>query len=281
MKVYGYSPFGYEGAVVTVEADIRHGIPAVDIVGLADGSVKEARERVKAAIKNSGFDFPEGRVLISLSPADLKKEGAVFDLAIALEILDKQNPVAHATDTWLCYAELELSGKLRPVRGTYAALESAKAAGITKAIVSADVPSSEIPDGVTAYKVDTLKAAYHIATLIDNGKVPDLPRIRNNEITFPLEDDGSIDKIQDTALLRAMMIAAAGRHHLLTIGKPGCGKTLALQHFQALLPALTVEESQSVTRIHSLAGLLPAKDELVKVPPFTRQRAWKEYAVAV
>ena len=106
MKVYGYSPFGYEGAVVTVEADIRHGIPAVDIVGLADGSVKEARERVKAAIKNSGFDFPEGRVLISLSPADLKKEGAVFDLAIALEILDKQNPVAHATDTWLCYAEL-------------------------------------------------------------------------------------------------------------------------------------------------------------------------------
>lgn len=268
MKVYGYLPFGYEGALVMVEADLRKGIPAVDIVGLADGSVKEARERVKAAIKNSGFDFPEGRVLISLSPADLKKEGAAFDLAIALEILDKQNPVAHATDPWLCYAELELSGKLRPIRGTYAALESAKAAGITKAIVSADVPSSEIPDGVTAYKVDTLKAAYHIATLIDNGKVLDLPRIRNNGITFPLEDDGSIDKIQDTALLRAMMIAAAGRHHLLAIGKPGCGKTLALQHFQALLPALTVEESQSVTRIHSLAGLLPAKDELVKVPPF-------------
>ena len=89
MKVYGYSPFGYEGAVVTVEADIRHGIPSVDIVGLADGSVKEARERVKAAIKNSGFDFPEERVLISLSPADLKKEGAGFDLAIALEKREK------------------------------------------------------------------------------------------------------------------------------------------------------------------------------------------------
>lgn len=83
MKVYGYSPFGYEGAVVTVEADIRHGIPAVDIVGLADGSVKEARERVKAAIKNSGFDFPEGRVLISLSPADLKKK----ELSLTLRLL--------------------------------------------------------------------------------------------------------------------------------------------------------------------------------------------------
>ena len=271
MTIYSFSPFGYEGALVAVEADIRKGIPSVDIVGLADGSVKEARERMKSAVTASGFAFPDGRVLLSLAPADLKKEGAGFDLAMALAVLDKQTPVEHATDTWLCYAELEISGKLRPLRGTYAALETAKAHGITKAIVAADVPDCEIPEGMTAWRVKNLKQARHIVTLLaDNLEIPEVPRYKPDGMKFPVEGDGTLDGLKDTALLRAMMIAAAGRHHLLAVGTPGCGKTLALLHFPELLPELTAEEAQAVTRIHSLAGLVGGKDgaEMMRVPPF-------------
>ena len=270
MNIYGYSPFGYEGALVTVEADLRHGIPSVDIVGLADGSVKESRERMKAAIKNSGFDFPDERVLISLAPADLKKEGAGFDLAMAMVVLYTQNLVAHATDSWLCYGELELSGKIRPVRGTYAALETAYKAGITKAIVPACIPDGEIPCGITAYRAETLKQAWHIATIADSGSTPKTPACPAEcGIEFPVTfSDGTIDGIKKPALVRAMMIAAAGRHHLLAVGKPGCGKTLALQHFPELLPALTAEEMQTTTRIHSIAGLLSRGVTLSRAQPF-------------
>ena len=270
MKVYGYSPFGYEGTVVTVEADIRHGIPAVDIVGLADSSVKESRERMKAAIKNSGFEFPQERVLVSLSPADLKKEGAGFDLAMAMALLYAQNPVIHATDSWLFYAELELSGKLRPARGTYAALASALSQGITKAIIPSSIPASEVPNGITAFKVETLKDAWHIATLIDNGRVPTIPMPLNGKgISFPVNGTaGTIDDIKNPELIRAMMIAAAGHHHLLAVGMPGCGKTAALMHFTELLPELTDEELQSVKRIHSIAGLISGNDAKSRIPPF-------------
>lgn len=270
MKVYGYSPFGYEGALVTVETDLRHGIPAVDIVGLADGSVKESRERMKAAIKNSGFEFPQERVLISLVPADLRKEGAGFDLAMAMAVLYAQNPVAHATDSLLCYAELELSGRLRPVRGTYAALESALSHGITKAIVPVSVPDAEIPDGITVCRAITLGEAWHIATSADGGTAPKAPaRPAECGIEFPVTfEEGTIDDIKKPELVRAMMIAAAGRHHLLAVGMPGCGKTLALQHFSELLPALTNEEMQSVKRIHSIAGLMSGDETKSVIPPF-------------
>lgn len=270
MKVYGYSPFGYEGSLVTVEADLRHGIPDVDIVGLSDGSVKESRERMKAAIKNSGFDFPLERVLISLAPADLKKEGAGFDLAMAIAVLYAQTPAAHATDSWLCYGELELSGKLRPVRGTYAALESAFSQGITKAIIPVSVPDAEIPDGITVLRARTLGEAWRIATIADDGTAPKAPaRPAECGIEFPVTfEERTIDGIKKPELVRAMMIAAAGRHHLLAVGMPGCGKTLALQHFPELLPALTNEEMQSVKRIHSIAGLMSGDETKSGIPPF-------------
>ena len=118
MQIFSFSPFGYEGSLVTVEVDLRRGIPAVDVVGLADGAVKESRERMKSAIRNSGFDFPMERVLISLSPADLKKEGAGFDLALALSVLEsssRKNGASFSGGPVLVMGELELSGALRPV----------------------------------------------------------------------------------------------------------------------------------------------------------------------
>lgn len=271
MNIYSYSPFGYEGAIVSVEAVAKDGIFALDIVGLADGQVKESRERVKAAIKNSGFAlFPERRVLLSLSPADLKKEGAGFDLAMAMAVLCAQdsNSAARVTDSWLCYAELELSGNLRPVRGTYAALESGLSKGIKKAIVPSCIPNAEIPQGMTAYRVDTLKDAWHVMTLFVPPFKCDLPEPRKtDEIEFcEASQDETIDNVKNPALVRAMMIAAAGRHHLLAVGSPGCGKTVALLRFPQLLPALTAGELQSVKRIHSIAGLMSGGE--MKFPPF-------------
>ena len=162
MQIYSFSPFGYEGSLVTVEVDLRRGIPAVDIVGLADGAVKESRERMQAAIKNSGFDFPAERVLISLSPADLKKEGAGFDLAIALGVLaeknsnnlDKSFPV-------LVMGELELSGKVRNVRGVHAAVSTAFSSGITNCIVpSGNAEEAREVKGMKVFGATSLENAF-------------------------------------------------------------------------------------------------------------------------
>lgn len=270
MKIYGYSPFGYEGAVVEAEADLRRGIPAVDIVGLSDGSVKEARERMRAAIRNSGFEFPEERVLISLSPADLKKEGAGLDLAIALAVLCAHSQKDFGAESVLCHAELELSGALRPVRGTYAALESAAKAGIWNAIIPASISDAEIPHGIKVRRVETLKQAFDALTELDGNAPLEESAAVEDCVSFPVgEEDDTLDDTKVSApLVRAMMIAAAGKHHLLAVGEPGCGKTLALNHFMELMPALTIEEAQVVTRIHSIAGLIPQGGKLVRVPPF-------------
>ncbi|MCR4742291.1 MAG: ATP-binding protein, partial [Treponema sp.] len=136
MQFYSFSPFGYEGALVTVEVDLRRGIPAVDLVGLADNAVKESRERMQAAIRNSGFELPPERVLISLSPADLKKEGAGFDLPITLAVLTA-NAIENGEDNFLSdpilvMGELELSGKIRSVKGVHAAVSTAASCGIMR-----------------------------------------------------------------------------------------------------------------------------------------------------
>ena len=146
MNIFSFSPFGYEGAMVNVEVDLRRGIPSVDVVGLADSAVKESRERMRAAIRNCGFDFPQDRVLISLSPADVKKEGAGFDLAIALAVLAAKSEFAGGEDC-LVMGELDLSGKVRPVRGINAAVSTAREQGITWCIVPKDNEREVVTSG--------------------------------------------------------------------------------------------------------------------------------------
>lgn len=271
MKIFSFSPFGYEGSLVAVEVDLRRGIPAVDVVGLADGAVKESRERMRSAIRNSGFEFPLERVLISLSPADLKKEGAGFDLALALAVLDAQKKldgVDCSEKSVLVMGELELSGLLRPVRGVHAAAATAMASGIDLCIVSS-------ANGDEAREVKGMKvfAAENLANAFDalykpelftagksdeeRGQIPE-GSVSINGVLFPsVEQEYEFAYvIGQKRLIRGLQIAAAGGHNLLAYGPPGCGKTLAIQKFPGLLPLLTVEEAQSVTRIHSLAGLL-------------------------
>ena len=150
MQIFSFSPFGYEGSLVTVEVDLRRGIPAVDIVGLADGAVKESRERMRSAIRNSGYEFPMERVLISLSPADLRKEGAGFDLAVALGVLSasenlkgKSKEISGLENSLidediLVMGELELSGHLRPVRGVHAAVSTASSCVLLFCVVPSE-----------------------------------------------------------------------------------------------------------------------------------------------
>ena len=156
-EVFAFSPFGYEGSLVSVEVDLRRGIPAVDIVGLSDGAVKESRERVISAIRNSGFEFPMERVLISLSPADLKKEGAGFDLPVALGVLNAKEGASSIKEKVLVIGELELSGAVRPVKGVHAAITTAVASGIRYVIVpEANKKEAEACDGIRVACVKNL-----------------------------------------------------------------------------------------------------------------------------
>ncbi len=284
MQIYSFSPFGYEGALVTVEVDLRRGIPATDIVGLADGAVKESRERMQAAIRNSGFEYPPERTLISLSPADLKKEGAGFDLPVALAVLaakaEQEGQKDFLTEPVLVMGELELSGKVRAVKGVHAAVSTAAASGIMRCIVPFQ-NSSEAREisGVRVFGADSLENAFR--ALSDpgffeagnsEGKDDAVPAgcTETDGVYFPEINAGYefAELKGQFQLVRALQLAAAGGHNLIALGAPGCGKTMAIQKFPAINPVLTMEEAQSVTRIWSLAGLIKPSEPLIRIPPF-------------
>lgn len=280
--IYSFSPFGYEGALVTIETDLRRGIPATDIVGMSDKCVKEVRERVQVAIRNSGFEYPNERVLISLSPADLKKEGCWFDLPIALGVLVNQSVLYDSLDEdvarnmvttpVLVMGELELSGRIRNVKAIHGACSTALASGIEYAIVP---KGSDVPKGIKYCEVETLEDAYR--AMLNIGSQEYFKK-KGEEVAEgfstanePIFDDFEItdfDSLGNNGLKFALAVAVAGRHNLMAVGKPGCGKTMVLQHAIQLIPRLTFEESQSVTRIWSLAGLIKPNEDYIKVRPF-------------
>ncbi len=346
MQIYSFSPFGYEGSLVSVEVDLRRGIPAVDIVGLADGAVKESRERMRSAIRNCGFDFPPERVLISLAPADLRKEGAGFDLAVALAVLCEKDCTDGQGDgllegKLLVMGELELNGRVRPVKGIHAAASTAREGGICRCIVPEEnADEAREIEGMEVCGASSLLEAY--AALTDasrfHGKTagPDRSCCAGNTGSGGTGSGGAAGHTADGAgaaagtggaaghtaggtgaaagtggagsggsgaaagtgatascvdiggvlfppveagyefsdirgqdfFVRGLQLAAAGGHNVLAFGPPGCGKTLALQKFPALLPLLSTEEAQPVTRIYSLAGLLPRDSSLIRTAPF-------------
>ena len=255
MAIYSFSPFGYDGSLVNVEVDLRRGIPAVDIVGLADGSVRESRERVRSAIINSGFEFPSERVLIGLSPADLKKEGPDFELAIALAILAEKESLK--TENILVMGGLTVRGEVLPVRAVEAALQTAHEQGIRYAIIPATGNVTSIPDGIEVASVTTLKGAYDALKMNGFSKPDNKPSDGGFKVEFePVDFDNNLDYINGIDGLKyAMAVAVAGRHNILAYGAPGCGKTLTFQHMPELLPKLTKDEIPTVNRIYSLTGL--------------------------
>jgi magnesium chelatase family protein len=260
MAIYSFSSFGYEGALVTVEVDVRRGIPATDILGLAESCVKEERERVQAAIRNSDLEYPNERILISLSPADLKKVGAGFDLAIALGILQKD-----FKESVLVMGELDLSGGVRSVRGVNAACSTALASGIQYAIVPNDCLHEALETGINAIGCDTLSYAY---SLPDDLSTRVIATTEEYDETISFREPYDEQKfIMTEKEMLALVVGAAGRFNMMFFGSPGCGKTALMEYMQYLTPSLTYNESRSVKRIYSLAGL-SNKDETKTYPPF-------------
>ena len=258
--IYSFNNWGYEGCLITIEVDLRHGIPATDIVGISDGAVKETRERVQSAIRNSGLEYPNERVLISLSPADFKKEEVGFGLPIALGILQK-----NFTKNVLVMGELVLSGAIRPVRGVYAACSSALTSGIQYAIVPMENLNEALESGIKAIGCATLYDAYKLPEDLSTRKIASVEGY-DETISFREPDEKLSIKMTEKEML-ALVVGASGRFNMMFFGSPGSGKTRLMQYMQYLTPSLTEEEAQSVKRIYSLAGY-GSKDENKIYPPF-------------
>ncbi len=267
-KVLSVAPIGFDGHVVEVESDMTKGLPGLQIVGLGNKSIDEARERVKSAITNSLLEYPAKRATINLAPAELPKDGTHYDLPIALALLASSGQLRQ-TDlgTRVFAGELALDGTLRPIRGAICIAETARDIGSTEVYLPAEnVAQASLVDGITIYGVRSLKELYlhlkeetRITPATAHGNDILEARSDTNEITL---DD---IKGQDHAK-RALIIAAAGRHNILFTGPPGAGKTVLARTLTTLLPPLLPREQLAVTKLHSLAGL--STDNVVRNRPF-------------
>jgi magnesium chelatase family protein len=268
-RVWSASPIGIDAVKVGVEVDVSGGLPGITVVGLPDAAVQESRERVKAALKNAGFAFPVRKIVINLTPADLRKEGPSFDLPIAVGILAASEQVnAQLLGDYLFLAEVSLDGSLRPVAGVLPIAAAAQQMGMAGLVVCGDnAQEAAVVKGIAVYGCKHLT---EVAQLLDQPEryQPVQFAAKAGVARSPLKIPDLQEVKGQAHARRALEIAASGGHNLIFVGPPGSGKTMLARRLPGILPPLSFSEALEVSQIHSVAGLLKDRGSLIQERPF-------------
>ena len=262
--------FGVDAFPVLIEVDVAFGLPHFSMVGLPDATVRESRDRVRSAIRNSGFEFPHHRITVNLAPADVRKAGSSFDLPIALGLLAASGPLArHTVEDTVVLGELSLDGGINAIRGVLPIAVAARRLGLKRLLLPPQNAAEAC--AVKGLEVCTVRALADAVAALNDPETAVIARPSPETVFSPTTTDGEGDLADVRGQVvprRALEIAAAGGHNLLLVGPPGAGKTMLARRLPTILPPLTFEESLECTAIHSVAGLLPHGTGLLTERPF-------------